>query len=160
MRQMMLQRQAQQNGQPYHVERHRDNSGSATPIETVQGDSGMVTPQSVGPDVDFRTHLTREAEQRRRQTEQRQQEVGQRHSQEVTRLNDTLTQSMLNRNDASSSMFIPTQANQPEEADVSTEEFIPDDEYEGLTMNPFLDTTGYEVEDLRESGITTAEKGV
>ena len=25
---------------------------------------------------------------------------------------------------------------------------------------PFLDTTGYEVEDLRESGITTEEKGV
>ena len=35
-----------------------------------------------------------------------------------------------------------------------------DDVYIKGMYNPFLDTTGYEVEDLRESGITTAEKGV
>ena len=131
MRQMMLQRQSQQNGQTFHLERHHDNSRSATPIETVQGDSGMVTPQSIGSDVDFRTHLAREAEQRQRQTEQRQQEVGQRHSQEVSRLNDTLMDSMLNRGTASSSRDIP--APPPEEGDVSTEELIPDDEYQSLT---------------------------
>ena len=50
MRQMMLQHQSQQNGQTFHLERHHDNSGSA--IEAVQIDSGMVTPQSVGSDVD------------------------------------------------------------------------------------------------------------
>ena len=35
-----------------------------------------------------------------------------------------------------------------------------DDVYINGMYNPFLDTRGYEVEDLRESGITTAEKGV
>ena len=35
-----------------------------------------------------------------------------------------------------------------------------DDVYIKGMYNPFLDTTGYEVEDLRDSGITTAEKGV
>ena len=35
-----------------------------------------------------------------------------------------------------------------------------DDVYIKGMYNPFLDTTGYEVEDIRESGITTAEKGV
>ena len=97
MRHMMLQKQSRENGQTYHLERHRDNSGGATPIETVQGDSGMMTPQSISSDVDFRTYLVREAEQRRRQEGQRQQEVGQRHSQAVNRLNDTLTHNMLNR---------------------------------------------------------------
>ena len=33
-----------------------------------------------------------------------------------------------------------------------------DDVYIKGMYNPFLDTTGYEVEDIRESGITTAEK--
>ena len=35
-----------------------------------------------------------------------------------------------------------------------------DDVYIKGMYNPFLDTTGYEVEDIRESGITTADKGV
>ena len=35
-----------------------------------------------------------------------------------------------------------------------------DDVYIKGMYNPFLDTTGYEVEDLRKSGITTEEKGV
>ena len=133
MRQMMLQRQSQQNGQTFHVEQHRDASGSATPIETVQGDSGMVTPQSIGSDVDVRTYLAREPEQRRRQTEQRQQEVGQRHSQAVNRLNDTLTHNMLNRG-FTGLLDMPRLETPPEEEDVSTEELIPDDEYEELTM--------------------------
>ena len=134
MRQMMLQRQSQQNGQTFHLEQRHNNSGSATPIETVQGDSGMVTPQSIGSDVDFRTYLAREPEQRRRQTEQRQQEVGQRHSQAVNRLNDTLTHNMLNRG-FTGLLNMPRLETPPEEGDVSTEELIPDDEYEGLTSH-------------------------
>ena len=35
-----------------------------------------------------------------------------------------------------------------------------DDVYIKGMYNPFLDTTGYEVEDIRESGITKADKGV
>ena len=133
MRQMMLQKQSRENGQTYHLQQHRDNSGNTTPIGTVQGDSGMTTPQSIGSDVDFRTYLARDTDERRRREEQRQHEVGQRHSQAVNRLNDTLTQSMLNCGVASSSRDIP--APPPDEGDVSTEELIPDDEYEGLTVH-------------------------
>ena len=35
-----------------------------------------------------------------------------------------------------------------------------DDIYIRVCIHPFLDTTGYEVEDLRERGITTEEKEV
>ena len=134
MRQMMLQRQSQQNGQTFHLQQHRDNSGNATPIETVQGDSGMVTPQSVGSDVDFRIRLEREAEQRRRQEGQRQQEVGQRHSQAVNRLNDTLTHNMLNRG-FTGLLGMPEleEVTQPTEREPSDDELIPAED----TVRPY-----------------------
>ena len=134
MRQMMLQRQSQQNGQTYHLEQHRGNSGNATPIETVQGDSGMVTPQSIGSDVDFRTYLFRDAEQRRRRDEQRQVDVARTHAERLNETSQTLTDRILRealqevRNEAP-----------PETVEPSDDELIPAED----TVRPYQKNIQY-----------------
>ena len=99
----------------------------------------MVTPQSIGSDVDFRTYLFRDAEQRRRQTEQRQQEVGQRHSQAVNRLNDTLTRNMLNRGFSLLDMPELEEVTQPVEGEPSDDELIPAED----TVRPYQKNIQY-----------------
>ena len=136
MRQMMLQKQSRENGQTYHLEQHRDNSGANTPIETVQGDSGMVTPSEASSSQIYHTSSKRrELEQRTRALVERQREVGRRHREAVNRLNDTLTQNMLNRG-FTGLLGMPEleEVTQQTEGDLSAEELIPDDEYQGLTV--------------------------
>ena len=156
MRQMMLQKQSRENGQTYHLEQHRDarqslasirdarqslasirdDSGANTPIETVQGDSGMVTPsEASSSQIYHASSQRRELEQRTRALQERQREVGRRHREAVNRLNDTLTQNMLNRG-FTGLLEMPEleEVTQQTEGDLSAEELIPDDEYQGLTV--------------------------
>ena len=91
MREMILRRQAQQNGGTFHVDRHNDNFSSGESVS----DSGMMTPsEASSSQIMYHADLQRGLEERARQ-EKRRQEVRQRHGEAVSRLNDTLTRNML-----------------------------------------------------------------
>ena len=91
MREMILRRQAQQNGGTFHVDRHNDSFTSEQSVS----DSGMMTPSDVSSSqIIYHADAQRELEQRARGLAQRQQ-VGRRHGEAVNRLNDTLTRNML-----------------------------------------------------------------
>ena len=119
MREMILRRQAQQNGGTFHLNRHND---SFTTEQSVS-DSGMMTPSDVSSSqIIYHADAQRELEQRARGLAQRQQEVGQRHGEAVNRLNDTLTRNML-RSGFNDLRGMPE--TEPLQDDVSEEELIP-----------------------------------
>ena len=119
MREMILRRQAQQNGGTFHVNRHNDSFTSEQSVS----DSGMMTPSDVSSSqLIYHADAQRELEQRARGLSQRQQEVGQRHGEAVNRLNDTLTRNML-RSGFNDLRGMPEA--EPLQGDVSEEELIP-----------------------------------
>ena len=119
MREMVLRRQAQQNGGTFHVDRHNDSFTSEQSVS----DSGMMTPSDVSSSqIVYHADAQRELEQRARGLAQRQQEVGQRHGEAVNRLNDTLTRNML-RSGFNDLRGMPEA--EPLQGDVSEEELIP-----------------------------------
>ena len=119
MREMILRRQAQQNGGTFHLNRHNDSFTSEQSVS----DSGMMTPSDVSSSqIIYHADAQRELEQRARGLAQRQQEVGQRHGEAVNRLNDTLTRNML-RSGFNDLRGMPE--SEPLQDDVSEEELIP-----------------------------------
>ena len=119
MREMILRRQAQQNGGTFHLNRHNDSFTSEQSVS----DSGMMTPSDVSSSqIIYHADAQRELEQRARGLAQRQQEVGQRHGEAVNRLNDTLTRNML-RSGFNDLCGMPE--TEPLQDDVSEEELIP-----------------------------------
>ena len=119
MREMILRRQAQQNGGTFHLNRHNDSFTTEQSIS----DSGMMTPSDVSSSqIIYHADAQRELEQRARGLAQRQQEVGQRHGEAVNRLNDTLTRNML-RSGFNDLRGMPE--TEPLQDDVSEEELIP-----------------------------------
>ena len=119
MREMILRRQAQQNGGTFHLNRHNDSFTSEQSVS----DSGMMTPSDVSSSqIIYHADAQRELEQRARGLAQRQQEVGQRHGEAVNRLNDTLTRNML-RSGFNDLRGMPEA--EPLQGDVSEEELIP-----------------------------------
>ena len=119
MREMLLRRQAQQNGGTFHLNRHNDSFTSEQSVS----DSGMMTPSDVSSSqIIYHADAQRELEQRARGLAQRQQEVGQRHGEAVNRLNDTLTRNML-RSGFNDLRGMPETEPLPD--DVSEEELIP-----------------------------------
>ena len=74
MREMILRRQAQQNGGTFHLNRHNDSFTSEQSVS----DSGMMTPSDVSSSqIIYHADAQRELEQRARGLAQRQKEVGQ-----------------------------------------------------------------------------------
>ena len=119
MREMILRRQAQQNGGTFHEDRRNDSFTSEQSVS----DSGMMTPSDVSSSqIVYHADAQRELEQRARGLAQRQQEVGQRHGEAVNRLNDTLTRNML-RSGFNDLRGMPE--TEPLADDVSEEELIP-----------------------------------
>ena len=127
MREMILRRQAQQNGGTFHVDRHNDNFSSGESVS----DSGMMTPsEASSSQIMYHADLQRGLEERARQETQRRQEVRQRHGEAVNRLNDTLTRNML-RSGFNDLRGMPEA--EPLQTDVSDEELIPADD----TVRPY-----------------------
>ena len=127
MREMILRRQAQQNGGIFHVDRHNDNFSSGESVS----DSGMMTPsEASSSQIMYHADLQRGLEERARQETQRRQEVRQRHGEAVNRLNDTLTRNML-RSGFNDLRGMPEA--EPLQTDVSDEELIPADD----TVRPY-----------------------
>ena len=127
MREMILRRQAQQNGGTFHVDRHNDNFSSGESVS----DSGMMTPsEASSSQIMYHADLQRGLEERARQETQRRQEVRQRHGEAVNRLNDTLTRNML-RSGFNDMQGMPE--TEPLQTDVSDEELIPVDD----TVRPY-----------------------
>ena len=127
MREMILRRQAQQNGGTFHVDRHNDNFSSGESVS----DSGMMTPsEASSSQIMYHADLQRGLEERARQETQRRQEVRQRHGEAVNRLNDTLTRNML-RSGFNDMQGMPE--TEPLQTDASEEELIPADD----TVRPF-----------------------
>ena len=127
MREMILRRQAQQNGGTFHVDRHNDNFSSGES----DSDSGMMTPsEASSSQIMYHADLQRGLEERARQETQRRQEVRQRHGEAVNRLNDTLTRNML-RSGFNDMQGMPE--TEPLQPDVSDEELIPADD----TVRPY-----------------------
>ena len=127
MREMILRRQAQQNGGTFHVDRHNDNFSSGESVS----DSGMMTPsEATSSQSMYHADLQRGLEERARQETQRRQEVRQRHGEAVNRLNDTLTRNML-RSGFNDLRGMPEA--EPLQTDVSDEELIPADD----TVRPY-----------------------
>ena len=127
MREMILRRQAQQNGGTFHVDRHNDNFSSGESVS----DSGMMTPsEASSSQIMYHADLQRGLEERARQETQRRQEVRQRHGEAVNRLNDTLTRNML-RSGFNDMQGMPE--TEPLQTDVSDEELIPADD----TVRPY-----------------------
>ena len=127
MREMILRRQAQQNGGTFHVDRHNDNFSSGESVS----DSGMMTPsEASSSQIMYHADLQRGLEERARQETQRRQEVRQRHGEAVNRLNDTLTRNML-RSGFNDMQGMPEA--EPLQTDVSDEELIPADD----TVRPY-----------------------
>ena len=127
MREMILRRQAQQNGGTFHVDRHNDNFSSGESVS----DSGMMTPsEASSSQIMYHADLQRGLEERARQETQRRQEVRQRHGEAVNRLNDTLTRNML-RSGFNDMQGMPE--TEPLQTDTSEEELIPADD----TVRPF-----------------------
>ena len=127
MREMILRRQAQQNGGTFHVDRHNDNFSSGESVS----DSGMMTPsEASSSQILYHADLQRGLEERARQETQRRQEVRQRHGEAVNRLNDTLTRNML-RPGFNDMQGMPE--TEPLQTDVSDEELIPADD----TVRPY-----------------------
>ena len=127
MREMILRRQAQQNGGTFHVDRHNDNFSSGESVS----DSGMMTPsEASSSQIMYHADLQRGLEERARQETQRRQEVRQRHGEAVNRLNDTLTRNML-RSGFNDLRSMPEA--EPLQTDVSDEELIPADD----TVRPY-----------------------
>ena len=127
MREMILKRQAQQNGGTFHVDRHNDNFSSGESVS----DSGMMTPsEASSSQIMYHADLQRGLEERARQETQRRQEVRQRHGEAVNRLNDTLTRNML-RSGFNDMQGMPE--TEPLQTDVSDEELIPADD----TVRPY-----------------------
>ena len=127
MREMILRRQAQQNGGTFHVDRHNDNFSSGESVS----DSGMMTPsEESSSQIMYHADLQRGLEERARQETQRRQEVRQRHGEAVNRLNDTLTRNML-RSGFNDMQGMPE--TEPLQTDVSDEELIPADD----TVRPY-----------------------
>ena len=127
MREMILRRQAQQNGGTFHVDRHNDNFSSGESVS----DSGMMTPsEASSSQIMYHADLQRGLEERARQETQRRQEVRQRHGEAVNRLNDTLTRNML-RSGFNDLRGMPEA--EALQTDVSDEELIPADD----TVRPY-----------------------
>ena len=127
MREMILRRQAQQNGGTFHVDRHNDNFSSGESVS----DSGMMTPsEASSSQIMYHADLQRGLEERARQETQRRQEVRQRHGEAIYRLNDTLTRNML-RSGFNDMQGMPE--TEPLQTDVSDEELIPADD----TVRPY-----------------------
>ena len=127
MREMILRRQAQQNGGTFHVDRHNDNFSSGESVS----DSGMMTPsEASSSQIMYHADLQRGLEERARQETQRRQEVRQRRGEAVNRLNDTLTRNML-RSGFNDLRGMPEA--EPLQTDVSDEELIPADD----TVRPY-----------------------
>ena len=127
MREMILRRQAQQNGGTFHVDRHNDNFSSGESVS----DSGMMTPsEASSSQIMYHADLQRGLEERARQETQRRQEVRQRLGEAVNRLNDTLTRNML-RSGFNDLRGMPEA--EPLQTDVSDEELIPADD----TVRPY-----------------------
>ena len=127
MREMILRRQAQQNGGTFHIDRHNDNFSSGESVS----DSGMMTPsEASSSQIMYHADLQRGLEERARQETQRRQEVRQRHGEAVNRLNDTLTRNML-RSGFNDMQGMPE--TEPLQTDASEEELIPADD----TVRPF-----------------------
>ena len=127
MREMILRRQAQQNGGTFHVDRHNDNFSSGESVS----DSGMMTPsEASSSQIMYHADLQRGLEERARQETQRRQEVRQRHGEAVNRLNETLTRNML-RSGFNDMQGMPE--TEPLQTDVSDEELIPADD----TVRPY-----------------------
>ena len=127
MREMILRRQAQQNGGTFHVDRHNDNFSSGESVS----DSGMMTPsEASSSQIMYHADLQRGLEERARQETQRRQEVRQRHGEAVNRLNDTLTRNML-RSGFNDLRGMPE--TEPLQTDASEEELIPADD----TVRPY-----------------------
>ena len=127
MREMILRRQAQQNGGTFHVDRHNDNFSSGESVS----DSGMMTPsEASSSQIMYHADLQRGLEERARQETQRRQEVRQRHGEAVNRLNDTLTRNML-RSGFNDMQGMPE--TEPLQTDASEEELIPADD----TVRPY-----------------------
>ena len=121
MREMVLRRQAQQNGGTFHLSRHNDNFYDDDRASLWSG--GRITPVSVSESqIIYHADAPRELEQRARGLAQRQQEVGQRHGEAVNKLNDTLTRNML-RSGFNDLRGMPE--TEPLQDDVSEEELIP-----------------------------------
>ena len=119
MREMILRRQAQQNGGTFLLNRHNDRFTSEQSVS----DSGMMTPSDISSSqIIYHADAQRELEQRARGLAQRHQEVGQRHGESVNRLNDTLTRNML-RSGFNDLRGMPE--TEPLQDDVSEEELIP-----------------------------------
>ena len=127
MREMILRKQAQQNGGTFHVDRHNDNFSSGESVS----DSGMMTPsEASSSQVMYHADLQRGLEERARQESQRRQEVRQRHGEAVNRLNETLTRNML-RSVFNDLRGMPE--TEPLQTDASEEELIPADD----TVRPY-----------------------
>ena len=93
MREMILRRQAQENRDTFHLNRHNQNRFGD---EISVADYGMMTPASVSESqIVYHADAQRELEQPARGLAERQQQVGQRHGEAFYRLNDTLTRNML-----------------------------------------------------------------
>ena len=127
MREMILRKQAQQNGGTFHVDRHNDNFSSGESVS----DTGMMTPsEASSSQIMYHADLQRGLEERARQESQRRQEVRQRHGEAVNRLNDTLTRNML-RSGFNDLRGMPE--TEPLQTDASEEELIPADD----TVRPY-----------------------
>ena len=127
MREMILRKQAQENGGTFHLNRHNDSFTSEQSVS----DSGMMTPSDVSSSqIIYHADAQRELEQRARGLAERQQQVGQRHGEAVNRLNDTLTRNML-RSGFNDLRGMPE--SEPLQDDVSEEELIPADD----TVRPY-----------------------
>ena len=120
MREMILRRQAQQNGGTFHLDRYNDRFTSEQSVS----DSGMMTPSDVSSQIIYHADAQRELEERGGLAK-RQQEVRQRHRQAVNRLNDILTRNML-RSGFNDLRGMPE--TEPLQDDVSEEELIPAEE--------------------------------
>ena len=127
MREIILRRQAQQNGGTFHIDRHNDNFSSGESVS----DSGIMTPsEASSSQIMYHADLQRGLEERARQETQRRQEVRQRHGEAVNRLNDTLTRNML-RSGFNDLQGMPE--TEPLQTDASEEELIPADD----TVRPY-----------------------
>ena len=127
MREMILRKQAQENGGTFHLNRHNDSFTSEQSVS----DSGMMTPSDVSSSqIIYHADAQRELEQRARGLAERQQQIGQRHGEAVNRLNDTLTRNML-RSGFNDLRGMPE--SEPLQDDVSEEELIPADD----TVRPY-----------------------
>ena len=123
MREMILRRQAQQNGGTFHLNRHQDNGAFDDDDRASLWTGGRLTPSGVSEsEIIYHADAQRELEQRARGLAQRQQEVGQRHGEAVNRLNDALTRNML-RSGFNDLRGMPE--TEPLQDDVSEEELIP-----------------------------------